>query len=66
MRAVIDEGVPRRVVGLLRESGCDVSTFPNNWKGLKNGRLLARVEEAGFEILLTCDKNMRFQQDIRK
>jgi hypothetical protein len=66
LRAVIDEGVPRRVVPTLQEFGCDVSYFPNDWKGLKNGRLLARIEEAGFGTLITCDKSMRFQQNIHR
>jgi hypothetical protein len=64
LRAVIDEGVPRRAVAMLRDLGHDVSGFPNAWKGLKNGRLLARLVETGYDVLLTCDRNLHFQQDI--
>jgi hypothetical protein len=64
LRAVIDEGVPRRTVAMLRDLGHDVSDFPNAWKGLKNGRLLKRVVDAGFDVLLTCDRNLHFQQNI--
>jgi hypothetical protein len=31
---------------------------------LKNGDLLQRAEESGFELLLTTDKNIRYQQNL--
>ena len=34
------------------------------WDKLSNGDLLAAAEEAGFDILLTTDKNMRYQQNL--
>lgn len=33
------------------------------WNRFKNGDLLNAAEEAGFEMLLTTDKNMRYQQN---
>jgi len=44
--------------------GKDVANFPGSWKGLTNGSLLLRLEEAGFECLLTCDRNLRNQQNV--
>ncbi|MSV28835.1 MAG: hypothetical protein EXQ52_08820 [Bryobacterales bacterium] len=35
-----------------------------SWERLKNGDLLTAAEEAGFDILLTTDKNMRYQQNL--
>ena len=64
MKAIIDEGVPRRLAPLLRRLGADASGFPADWKGLANGRLLDRVESAGFGCLITCDRNLRHQQAI--
>lgn len=32
---------------------------------MKNGELLAAAENAGFHVLLTTDKNIRYQQDSR-
>ncbi len=64
MKAVIDEGVPRRLAPLLQSLGKDVADFPTGWKGLTNGELLMRVEQAGFSCLLTCDRNLRSQQTI--
>ena len=34
------------------------------WDTLKNGELLAVAEHAGFDLLLTTDKNMRYQQNF--
>jgi hypothetical protein len=64
LKAVLDESVPRRLARVLRDRGLDVSSFPRLWKGLKNGQLLSRIEEAGFTCLVTCDKSMRFQQNL--
>src|SRR6266702_1237421 len=35
------------------------------WDTLANGDLLAEAERAGFDVLLTADKNMRYQQNLR-
>ena len=34
------------------------------WDTLTNGDLLAAAEGAGFDVLLTADKNMRYQQNL--
>jgi hypothetical protein len=34
------------------------------WDKVKNGDLLTAAEEAGFDLLLTTDKNMRYQQNL--
>ena len=36
------------------------------WDELSNGELLKAAEQAGFDLLLTTDKNIRFQQDLAK
>ena len=64
MKAVLDEGVPRQIIPVLREWDCSVEPFPNEWKGLKNGQLLDQMEGAGFECMVTCDKNLQWQQTL--
>ncbi len=64
MKAVIDESVPRALVRLLRVAGCDAHAFPSEWKGLASGGFLAVIEESEFGCLITCDKNMAFQQNL--
>jgi len=34
------------------------------WDTLSNGDLLAEAERAGFDLLLTADKNIRYQQNL--
>jgi hypothetical protein len=60
----VDEGVPFRLAGELRKQGIDIADFAEEWRGLQNGKLLERIREAGFECLLTCDKNLRHQQNL--
>lgn len=41
-----------------------VEALERGWDRLANGELIAAAEAAGFELLLTTDKNMRYQQDL--
>jgi hypothetical protein len=34
------------------------------WQGLENGALLDAAEQAGLDLLLTCDQNVRYQQNF--
>lgn len=34
------------------------------WERLRNGDLLTAAEQSGFDLLLTTDKNMRYQQNL--
>ena len=34
------------------------------WEELANGELIMAAETAGFEVLLTTDKNIRYQQNL--
>jgi hypothetical protein len=36
------------------------------WATLKNGDLLTAADEAGFEVLVTSDKSIRYQQNLRR
>lgn len=64
MRGIVDEGVPRKIVALLREHAVDIDPFPKFWKGSRNGRLLKLIGEAGYDWFLTNDKNMEYQQNL--
>ncbi len=61
MKVLLDEGVPRQVAHNLR--GHDVTTVPGaGWASVKNGVLLGLIEESGFRVFVTCDKNIQYQQ----
>jgi len=65
VRVLLDEQLPRR---LARELvGHDVRTVQQQgWAGLKNGDLLQRAADAGFEVFLTADQNLQFQQNLAR
>jgi hypothetical protein len=47
-------------------TGHDVRTVDyRGWKSLTNGALLQAAEDTGFDVVLTADKNMPHQQNIR-
>lgn len=35
-----------------------------NWEELKNGELLDAAEKEGFEVLVTCERNLKYQQNF--
>jgi hypothetical protein len=41
-----------------------VEAIERGWDRLANGELIAVAGAAGFEVLLTTDKNMRYQQNL--
>ena len=46
--------------------GHDVRTVPEmGWSGTKNGELLALMTTQGFEVLLTVDQGLRYQQNLQ-
>lgn len=63
MRLLLDESVPAKPRRHLPDH--DVRTAVEmGWSGVKNGRLLALAGQH-FDVLITVDKNMPFQQDLR-
>jgi hypothetical protein len=65
VRILLDEQLPRQLAPYL--IGHDTRTVQQgSWAGLKNGVLLTSAEAAGFDVFLTGDQNLEFQQDISK
>ena len=63
MRVLFDQGTPVPLRQFLAKY--DVSTaFERGWSQLGNGELLAAAESAGFEVFVTTDRNLRYQQDL--
>jgi hypothetical protein len=65
MRVLFDNGVPRGVASVLKEHVVEEAR-DRGWDRLTNGDLLRAAEVAGFEILLTTDRNIRYQQNLSK
>lgn len=63
MLVLFDQGTPVPLRPFL--TGHTVETASQRgWDKLKNGELLEAAEEAGFEVLVTPDKNIRCQQNL--
>jgi hypothetical protein len=61
-RILFDQNVP---VGLRRHLTEDVSTtYEEGWHELRNGDLFDAAEKAGFDIFITCDQGIRYQQNL--
>jgi len=61
MRILLDESLPRKLA--LALIGHEVESVQNRgWAGLKNGVLL-RTASQDFEVFLTGDQNLEFQQN---
>ena len=64
MKVLFDQGTPVPLRRHLREH--EVATAAEvGWSQLTNGELLAAATEADFEVLVTTDQNLRYQQNLK-
>lgn len=62
MKVLLDECVPWPMHKVLAGHDC-VSTQWRGWGGVKNGDLI-RLAEAEFDLFITSDQNLRYQQNL--
>jgi hypothetical protein len=63
MRILFDHGTPLGIARFL--VGHTVTRArQRGWDTLSNGDLLAEAERAGFEVFVTADKNIQYQQNL--
>lgn len=62
MRILLDECVPWPMHGLLAGHECSTAQL-RGWGGLKNGDLLRRAESE-FDLFITSDQSIRYQQNL--
>ena len=64
MRILFDHGTPAPLIPFL--AGHTVAkAIDAGWDRLANGELLKAAENGGLEVLLTTDKNMVLQQNLK-
>jgi predicted nuclease of predicted toxin-antitoxin system len=64
VKVLLDENLPHRLRHAL--PGHDVTTVAYmGWAGVKNGELLKLAEANGFAVLLTADRSVAFQQNLK-
>ncbi len=62
MKVSLDECVPWPLHSLLMGHACE-TPVRRGWGGIKNGALL-QAAEGEFDLFITCDQNIRYQQNL--
>lgn len=63
MKILLDECVTKHLKAYLSEYEVFM-VREMRWSGMKNGKLMALCVENKFDVLLTIDKNLQFQQNL--
>lgn len=64
MRLLLDECVPVKIKSLFAAGGHECETVREaGFEGYSNGKLLSAAESL-FDVLVTIDKNIRYQQNL--
>ncbi len=63
MKVLFDQGAPhplrRHLTGHEVQAAAELG-----WSRLRNGELIRRAEQLGFDVLVTTDQNLRYQQNL--
>jgi hypothetical protein len=65
MRVLFDHSTPAPLRRHLTSHEV-TEAVEQGWDRLSNGELLTEAERAGFDVLITADKNIRFQQNLTR
>ena len=63
MRILFDHNMPAGTAHALPEHEV-IQAIQRGWHRISNGELIANAENDGFDVLLTGDKRMRYQQNL--
>jgi hypothetical protein len=64
MLVLFDNGTPRTLARYLIDRHAVTEARARGWQELGNGELLNEAESAGFDVLITTDKNLSYQQNL--
>jgi hypothetical protein len=64
MRVRIDECIDEHLRLEFRRHDCQTARYAK-LAGLKNGKLLAAAEDAGFEVIIAVDQEILYQQNMK-
>jgi glutamate racemase len=63
MKILFDNGTPKPIARSLTNHEISFARRIG-WHELGNGELIQKAEEAGYDVLLSTDKNIRYQQNL--
>ena len=64
MLVLFDNGTPRTLARYLIDRHAVTEARGRGWEELENGELLSKAEAAGFDVLVTTDENLSYQQNL--
>ena len=64
-KLLLDECIPRRLKNHLHGHEC-VTVPEAGWAGKKNGELLSLAEEVGFQVFVTLDQGIEYEQNLKQ
>ena len=65
MRVLFDNGTPRGVAAALSDHIVEEARA-RGWDTLANGELLDAAEAAGFDVFITTDRSIQYQQNLTR
>ena len=65
MKILFEQGTPVPLRQHLTEHTVKTA-YAEGWSTLSNGELLTSAEKAGYQLFVTTDQNLRYQQNLRK
>ncbi len=63
MKVLFDQGTPAPLRRALVTHTVETA-HERGWSALQNGDLIAAAEAAGFEVFITTDRNLKYQQNL--
>jgi predicted nuclease of predicted toxin-antitoxin system len=66
MKILLDESLPRKLKSDFGTAHEVYTVRDKGWLGQKNGVLLKLMVEDGFDILVTVDRNLPYQQNLER
>lgn len=63
MRILFDQGTPAPLRAFLADHTV-VTAYEAGWSDLSNGDLIAAAERDAFDLLITTDRSLRYQQNL--
>ena len=63
MRVLFDQGTPAPLRRSLTEHQVETA-HERGWSTLRNGELSSAAEDEGFDVFVTTDSNLRYQQNL--
>jgi hypothetical protein len=64
VKVLFDQGTPAPLRRSLVDHTVETA-YERGWSVLQNGELIATAEAAGFDVFVTTDKNLKYQQNLK-